>query len=354
MIKILIVDDSALVRQVLKKRLEEIDDFQVVGTAADPYIARELVVSLKPDVLTLDIEMPRMDGLSFLKKLMDYHPLPVIIVSSVTTNDDQAAFKALDLGAFDVVNKPGGSISIDEVSDDIARKIRQAYQVRHTFLGRRNLVNIAMANRKGVKETEALSRIKTTGVYIAIGSSTGGTIALEYLLSRLPTNLPPILIVQHMPENYTLPFAKRLNSLSGLTVKESEPNEIIQSGHVYIARGGVHLVTERKGTVVRLLHEEGKKVSYQRPSVDVMFASMARMAGGNTMAIMLTGMGSDGTVGMGKLKKKGALTIAQDEKSSIVWGMPKAAIEAGVVDKVLPLSEIPQEIINFSLQHNRI
>lgn len=354
MIRVVIVDDSALVRQVLKKKLDRFAQIDVVGTASDPYVAREMIVDLKPDVITLDIEMPRMDGLTFLKKLMDYHPIPVIIVSSVTTKDDQAAFKALNLGAFDVVNKPGSSVSIEEVALDIARKISQAYKVRHTFLSRRNLVRLAMAGKKDTPSTETLSRIKTTGVYIAIGSSTGGTLALEFILSRLPPNLPPIIIVQHMPENYTKPFATRLDSLCSLTVKESESDEIVRSGCVYIARGGTHLVAERKGTLMRLRHLEGDKVSYQKPSVDVMFESMARIAGGNILAVLLTGMGSDGAKGMETLMKRGAMTMAQDEATSIVWGMPKAAIDRGAARKIVALEDVPREIIDYSLAHNDI
>jgi two-component system chemotaxis response regulator CheB len=354
MIKILIVDDSALVRQMLSKKLGCFDDFEIVGTAPDPYAAREMVVELKPDVMTLDIEMPRMDGLTFLKKLMDYYPLPVIIVSSVTTRDNQAAFKALGIGAFEVVNKPGGSVSIEEVVDEIARKIHQAYLVRRSFLSRRKVINLVVKNGAPKQTSNNLSRIKTTGVFIVIGSSTGGTVALEYLLSQLPTNLPPILIVQHMPVNYTAPFAERLNSLSPLNIKESETNELIQAGYVYIAKAGYHMKLQRKGTSAVIMHSEGDKISYQRPSVDVLFTSMAEMAGSNVLAVMLTGMGSDGAEGMLKLKRKGAKTIAQDETTSVVWGMPQAAVRKGAVDRVLPLDRIPDEIIRFSQSHREI
>jgi len=355
MIKVLIVDDSALVRQVLSKGLDSCEDIEVVGAAPDPYVAREMIVELHPDVLTLDIEMPRMDGLTFLQKLMDHFPLPVIIVSSVTTSDRQAAFKALNMGAIDVVNKPGGSISVQDVVEDISGKIRQAYKVKDTFLTRRKLLSV-MSRSPGRHDTaeQHLSHISTTGVYVAIGSSTGGTVALEYLLAQLPAYLPPILIVQHMPLNYTAPFAERLNTLCSLTVKESEHGEIIQSGHAYIARAGVHMMFARRGTSGTLVHKDGDKVSFQKPSVDVLFQSMAEKAGKNVLSVMLTGMGSDGARGMLNLKRAGSETIAQDEATSVVWGMPRAAVKIGAVDKVLPLDKIPEEIIAFAKNHSGI
>ncbi len=355
MIKVLIVDDSALVRQVLSKGLDSCEDIEVVGAAPDPYVAREMIVELRPDVLTLDIEMPRMDGLTFLQKLMDHFPLPVIIVSSVTTSDRQAAFNALNMGAFDVVNKPGGSISVQDVIEDISGKIRQAYKVKDTFLTRRKLLSVmSRSSGKREKAEHYLSRINTTGVYVAIGSSTGGTVALEYLLGQLPPNLPPILIVQHMPLNYTAPFAERLNTLSSLTVKESEHGEIIQAGHAYIARAGLHMRFASRGTSGTLVHEDGDKVSFQKPSVDVLFQSMAEKAGKNVLSIMLTGMGSDGARGMLNLKRAGSETIAQDEATSVVWGMPRAAVKIGAADKVLPLDRIPEEIISFARNHSDI
>lgn len=353
MIRVLVVDDSAIVRQLLESKLNNFGDLEVIGTAQDPYIAREMIVNLKPDVLTLDIEMPRMDGLTFLRKLMDYYPIPVIIVSSVTTRDDQAAFKALQIGAFDVVNKPSGSITVEEVIGEIVRKIRSAYKLKNSFLSRRKIMELVREKNTKIK-IENLSKIKTTGVFIAIGCSTGGTIALEYILSNLPSYLPPILVVQHMPINYTEPFAKRLNEVSALTVKESRHSEVIQSGHVYIAKAGLHMKFQRRGTSSIIVHNDSEKVSYQKPAVDVLFSSMAEKAGKNVLALILTGMGEDGAKGLLKLKEKGAITVAQDEKTSIVYGMPLAAKKIGAAKKILPLDEIPKEIVNFSLSNREL
>lgn len=349
MIKVVVVDDSAVVRQLLTKNLQNYEDISVEASASDPYAARDLIVKLKPDVITLDIEMPRMDGLTFLRKLMNYYPLPVVIVSSVTTKDASAAVRALEEGAFDVVNKPGGSISVEEVVDEVAYKIRQAYKVRKSFISRRQIVKLGGPKKPLV--TVGLSQVQTTRVFIVIGSSTGGTVALENLFTRLPANMPPILVVQHMPENYTYQFAKRLDSLSELKIKESTTGEIIQSGHVYIARGGVHMRLKRKGTSMVITHDRDERVSYQRPSVDVLFESMAQQAGSNVLALILTGMGSDGAEGMLKLKNAGAATIAQNEATSVVYGMPQAAVKNGSAQRVMALDEMPQAMINFAVKH---
>lgn len=343
MIKVLIVDDSAIVRDVLNEAFSSQSDIEVVGTAPNPFIARDKIVKLKPDVITLDIEMPKMDGLTFLKKLMDYYPIPTIIVSSVTTQDESAAIRALEIGAFDVVNKPGTAISIEEVKADVIQKVRMAYEVRDTYDSRRKVANLGTKSVKPLKSQ--LTHVKTTDQYIAIGSSTGGTIAVEFLLKSLPANLPPILIVQHMPVNYTMAFAKRLNNLSELNVKEAEDGEIIQRGTVYIARGGVHMMVERSGAALYIKLQKGKRVQYQMPAADVLFQSLAKSVGQNVLAILLTGMGKDGADGMLKLKKSGAYTIAQDEESSIVWGMPKAAIDLNAHREILPLQGIPEKII---------
>lgn len=345
MIKVLIVDDSAIVRDVLTEALDRESDIDVVGTAPNPYIARDKIIKLKPDVITLDIEMPKMDGITFLRKLMEYFPIPTIIVSSVTNQDSSAAITALEIGAFDVVNKPGSAISIEDVKGDVIQKIRQAYKVKDTYFSRRKIANITVKNK--LPRASGLLNVKTTDQYIAIGSSTGGTIAVEYLLKSLPANLPPILIVQHMPVNYTYAFAKRLNALSELSVKEAEDGEIIQRGVVYIAKGGIHMRVEPRGASLYIDLEKGERVQYQMPAADVLFESLSLSVGQNVLAILLTGMGRDGAEGMLKLKKAGAFTIAQDEESSIVWGMPKAAIDLNAHNKIVSLKDIPDSIIKY-------
>lgn len=347
-IKVLIVDDSAIVRDVLTTELSKCPDIEVIGTAPDPFVARDKIVKLNPDVITLDIEMPRMDGLSFLERLMVYYPIPVIIVSSITKMDNLAAIKALELGAYDVVNKPGGSITVEEVKDEIIEKIKSAYKNKEFFLSKWNSIKKDYIEKKLEKSKIHLAEVKTTDKIIAIGSSTGGTVALEYLFKQLPKNLPPIVVTQHMPIGFTYQFAKRLNELSELEIKEAEDEELIQPGTVYIAKGGIHLTFVRKGEFLYTKFDNRDKVQYQKPSVDVMFDSLAEVAGKNTLGILLTGMGRDGAEGLLKIKNKGGYTIAQDEKTSIVWGMPKAAIDIGAANEVLPLEKIVDSIINFS------
>ncbi|AEJ20449.1 protein-glutamate methylesterase/protein-glutamine glutaminase [Gracilinema caldarium] len=361
MIKVLVVDDSAIVRDVLSSAIEKQSDMELVGTAPDPFVARDKIVRLKPDVITLDIEMPRMDGLSFLERLMHYFPLPVIIVSSVTTHDPYAAVKALELGAFDVVNKPGGSITVEEVTDEVLRKIRAAYEVRDQFvervlrhpesssdMGKRSsLRNTSLIKHQSSQGTPLLTQIKTTDKLIAIGASTGGTVALEQIFRSLPAHLYPIVVVQHMPQDFTRQFAQRLHELSQLEVKEGEQEEMLQAGTVYIAPGGNHMEIVRKGASLFINLNQKERIHFQRPAVDVLFRSVAREVGKNALGILLTGMGRDGAEGLLAMKKAGAQTIAQDEDSSIVWGMPRAAVELGAATKVLPLSKVPQSIIEF-------
>jgi len=346
-IKLLIVDDSAIVRDVLSEALAKYDDIEVVGVAPDPFIARDKIVQLKPDVITLDIEMPRMDGITFLERLMSFYPIPVIIVSSVTTSDHQAAIKALEIGAFDVVNKPGGALSVGDMVEEIAFKVRQAYEVRFTYVQRR----LAFQNRYSsraparLEPSRHLRSVKTTDKILCLGASTGGTVALEYLFQRLPAHLPPILIVQHMPPNFTKQFAQRLNGLSPLEIKEAEDGEIVTSGTVYIAPGGLHLTLERRGATLYTKLGTGERVQFQRPSADVLFKSAAEVAGQNVVAALLTGMGKDGAEGLLSLLQAGAFTIAQDEASSVVWGMPGAAVALGAASEVLPLDHIAARLV---------
>jgi len=349
-IKVLIIDDSAIVRDYLTKALSKYEDIEVIGTAPDPYIGRDKIVSLNPDVVTLDIEMPRMDGLTFLQYVMKYRPIPIIIVSSITASDEAAAIKALEIGAFDIVNKPGGMYSVQDLEEEIVNKIRAAYQARDAFL--KNFKKYEEINKK-IKEKKdinlnLLRNIKTTDKIIGIGASTGGTVAIEYIISKLPSRMPPIVITQHMPPQFTFNFAQRLDSLTDLKVKEAEDNEILLPNTVYVAPGGYHMKIERKGTNYYSRIVEGKKINYQKPAVDVMFESMAKYGTKNMLAILLTGMGRDGAKGMLEIKNTGGITIAQDENSCVVWGMPKAAIDIGAADYVLNLDQIVEFMINFS------
>ncbi|OHD56387.1 MAG: chemotaxis response regulator protein-glutamate methylesterase [Spirochaetes bacterium GWF1_51_8] len=348
-IKVLIVDDSAIVRTVLEEKLGNIKDIEVVGTAPDPYIARDKIVKLEPDVITLDIEMPRMDGLTFLQKLMTYYPMPVIIVSSVTTKDSYASIKALEIGAFDVVNKPGGSISVNDIVDDIVMKIRQANEVKDSYVRRRIELDGKLVKKPPVRhDPHILSNIATTDKLIAIGASTGGTVALEYIFRNLPPNLPPIVVVEHMPAMFTRQFADRLNEISELEVKEAEDGDLIAPGTVYIAPGGMHLTIKRKGALLFTQLLDTERVHFQKPAVDVLFDSVAEEAGQNAIGFLLTGMGKDGAKGLLNMRNRGAYTVAQDERSSIVWGMPKTAVDLGAADEVTPLDDIPKRIVELS------
>lgn len=367
-IKILVIDDSAIVRDVLSSYIQSQDDMELLGTACDPYVARDKIVQLKPDVITLDIEMPRMDGLTFLDKLMHYWPIPVIIVSSITQKDNTTAIKAMELGAFDVVNKPSGSISVNEVKEAIVEKIRNAYYAKDQFLEKwKKFSEFYLSQReKRLKEKELttlqnnlsikksyefesyLNKVSTTDRIVAIGSSTGGTVALEFIFQKLPKMIPPILVVQHMPPTFTYQFAKRLDEICQPKVKEAEDGEIIQKGTIYIAPGGYHMGVTRSGGLLKISIFKGERVNFQIPAVDVLFKSIAEHSAKNTLAILLTGMGKDGAQGLLEIKKSGGYTIAQDEQSSIVWGMPKAAIEMGAASEILPLDKIDQSIIAFT------
>lgn len=390
----LVIDDSAIVRDVLSGAISSQPDMELVGTAPDPFVGRDKIVRDKPDVITLDIEMPRMDGLTFLERLMHYYPLPVIIVSSITTKDPYAAVKALELGAFDVVNKPGGSITVEDVKEEVLHKIRQAFEGRERFLRKwKEYAAKAEAARKESRTGDAgfgsgpkgrldaavstdgpvaagarsgsqpashtravpedgvhshLTQIATTEKLIAIGASTGGTVALESIFRRLPRNLPPIVVVQHMPEGFTSQFAQRLNEFCELQVKEGEDEELLEAGTVYIAPGGFHMEVVRRGASLFIHLHKGERIQFQRPAVDVLFHSVARHAGRNAMGILLTGMGKDGALGLLALRKAGAFTVAQDEPTSIVWGMPKAAVDLHAPLRVLPLEEVPDTIVKFA------
>ncbi len=340
-IKVLIVDDSAIVRKILTEELSQEPDIEVVGTAPDPYVARDKIVFLKPDVITLDIEMPRMDGLTFLKKLMRYYPLPVIVVSSLTPEGSKMALEALENGAIEVLSKPGPAYSVGEMSHQLKEKIRAAAKVN---LRRVQSTNLPKDPAPPII-TKALS--ETTQKIIAIGASTGGTEAIKEILMKLPLNSPGIVIVQHMPPQFTTAFAERLNNLCQLEVKEAQDGDAVLNGRALLAPGNFHMLLRRSGSRYYVNIKDGPMVHHQRPAVDVLFHSVAQYAGPNAVGVILTGMGADGAEGLLKMKEAGARTIAQDEATCVVFGMPKEAIKRGAVDKVLPLELIPQEIMQM-------
>ncbi|MFO8239723.1 MAG: chemotaxis response regulator protein-glutamate methylesterase [Dissulfuribacterales bacterium] len=339
-IKVLIVDDSAMVRNIFSQKLSKFPDIEIVGTAPDPYIARDKIIRLKPDVITLDIEMPRMDGLTFLRKLMRYYPLPVIMVSSLTLKGGKLTLEAMDIGAVEVMAKPGGSYVIGDMGTQLAEKIRAASRVK---MVKRNPAH--QPTRIESKPIGALS--KTSNKVIAIGASTGGTEALKNVLSRMPCNSPGMVIVQHMPAKFTTAFAERLDDICQVTVKEAQNNDTVNPGTALIAPGNYHMILRRSGARYYVEVKTGPMVHHQRPAVDILFKSTAQYAGPNSIGAILTGMGVDGAEGLLKMKQSGAKTIAQDEKSCVVFGMPKEAIKMGAADKVLPLDRIAEEMVRM-------
>jgi two-component system chemotaxis response regulator CheB len=343
MIKVLIVDDSAVVRKVISKELARFEDIEVVGTAIDPYVARDKIVKLRPDVITLDLEMPRMDGLSFLVKLMKHYPMPVVVLSSLTPKNSDTALKALELGAVDVLCKPGATHSTGDISQSLARAIRAAASARIQNNPGKSSIPAERVNGDHLL-------VQTTHKVIAVGASTGGTRAIEAVLSTMPVTSPGTVIVQHMPENFTTSFARRLNKICPMEVREARDNDRVVPGVAFIAPGNRHMLLYRSGGAYRVKIKTGPRVHYQRPSVDVLFQSVAKNAGRNAVGVLLTGMGADGAKGLLSMRENGANTIAQDEKSCVVFGMPKEAIKLGAVDEVVPLSNISRSIINFYCQ----
>jgi two-component system chemotaxis response regulator CheB len=334
--RVLIVDDSAIVRKLLSEALSEEKDIEVVATAPDPFVARDKILGLKPDVLTLDIEMPRMDGLTFLKKLMHYQPMPVVVISSLGQAGCQATLEALRLGAVEVLAKPGGPYSVGELRMDLATKIRAA----------------AAAQFSGPRETppskpEVPSPLPhfDTATVVAIGASTGGTEAIQEVLTRLPANSPGIVITQHIPAVFSLAFANRLNEICPMEVKEARDGDMLKCGRALIAPGNFHMLLRKSPGGFRVSVQDGPRVCYQRPSVDVMFSSVAEAAGSRAVGVILTGMGSDGARGLLKMKQAGARTIAQDEASCVVFGMPKEAMRLGAADQVASLNRVPDAIL---------
>jgi two-component system chemotaxis response regulator CheB len=338
-IRVLVVDDSALVRRILSDALSKHPDIEVVGTATDPYVARERIVQLRPDVITLDIEMPRMDGLSFLSKLMKHFPLPVVVVSSLTPANSETALRALALGAVDVIAKPGSSLAAGDVADELVRAVRAASHAR-VFARAEPVEPVAPMQRS------AIASLDTTHKIIALGASTGGTQALEQVLRRFPVDAPGTVIVQHMPEHFTLSFAKRLDSVCAMRVQEARDGDYLSPGLALVAPGGKHLVVQASGARWVARVKDGPKVHHQRPAVDVLFQSVARSAGRNAVAALLTGMGADGAKGMLAMKEAGAYTVAQDEATCIVYGMPREAVKLGAATDVLPLDQVADALLN--------
>jgi len=346
-IKVLIVDDSALVRQVLSAILNSAADIEVVGTAQDPYMARERIKSLNPDVLTLDVEMPRMDGITFLRNLMRLRPMPVVMVSTLTEKGAEVTFQALELGAVDFVSKPKTDLAhtLDDYAEEIIGKVRMAAAARVQALERRPAEVSARNTADAVLgKTVPPRHFRTTDRIIAIGASTGGTEAIKEVLMQLPADSPGTVITQHIPAAFSAAFARRMDGVSAMNVCEAEDGQQIVTGHVYIAPGSQHLMVERDGARYVCRLSDGPPVNRHKPSVDVLFRSVAQNVGANAIAVLLTGMGDDGARGMREMKEAGAPTIAQDEKSSVVWGMPGEAVKLGCVDKVLSLGKIPAEL----------
>jgi two-component system chemotaxis response regulator CheB len=344
-VRVLIVDDSAMVRQTLQQVLSSDPEIEVIGTAGDPFVAAERFEEELPDVITLDIEMPRMDGLTFLQKIMSQHPIPVVICSSLVGEGAQSTLRALDYGAVDVIAKPkmGTKQFLEESKVILCEAVKAAAKVKARVPAPRMVEPKLNADSVLAKPTGAM--VETTEKVIVIGASTGGTEALKTVLETLPADCPGIVIVQHMPELFTRAFAGRLDSLCAISVKEAETNDTVLRGRALLAPGNHHMLLKRSGARYFVEIKEGPLVCRHRPSVDVLFRSAARYAGKNSVGVILTGMGDDGANGMLEMKQAGAYTIAQDEATSIVFGMPNEAIKRGGVDKILPLGSVAKAIL---------
>lgn len=373
-VKVLIVDDSALVRKMLQEMLSTDPAIMVVGTAIDPYDAREKIKKLHPDVLTLDVEMPKMDGVTFLKNLMRLHPVPVVMVSTLTEKGADVTFEAMDLGAVDFVTKPKIDLAhtFEDYTYEICSKVKTASRVSRSMLERqyaRYVTNLEQkpaaaaysvnhtvgSSSANFSESHALqsnqtvsSGIRKSTKIVALGASTGGTEAIKEVLMRLPENAPAIVITQHIPAAFSLPFANRMNSVSQMTVHHAEDGMEIHPGHVYIAPGDKHLIIAKSGTRLVCRLDDGEPVNRHKPAVDVMFRSVLQVVGSKAIGVLLTGMGADGAVGLKELKSSGVPTIAQDEKTSVVWGMPGEAYKIGAVNYVLPLENVASKIMELA------
>lgn len=351
-IKVLVIDDSALVRNMLSEIINSNKDMHVVGVASDPIMARDKIKQLNPDVLTLDVEMPRMDGLEFLEKLMRLRPMPVVMVSSLTEQGADITLRAMELGAIDFVSKPKIDLAntLTEYAQEIAEKIRTAAVARPRTLSgaARSVATMEIVPKLSADavlgRTNNHSPFRTTDRIIALGASTGGTEAIKEVLMRMPADAPGMVITQHIPGAFSGPFANRMNSISAMTVCEVTDGQPIVPGHAYIAPGNKHLLVRRDGARYVCQLSDGPPVNRHRPSVDVMFRSVAQNVGSNALGVILTGMGDDGARGMKEMHEAGAYTFAQDEKSSVVWGMPGEAVKHGGVDEVIPLSQVARKL----------
>jgi two-component system, chemotaxis family, protein-glutamate methylesterase/glutaminase len=338
-VRVLVVDDSAFVRQILTEILSSDPQIEVVGAAPDPLYAREMIKSLNPDVVTLDIEMPRMDGLAFLEKIMTLRPMPVVMISSLTQKGADAALRALEMGALDYVAKPtvGLGEGFAALKEEIVGKVKAAAKAR---------VRPLAAERSAVVRLSPGPRYSSSEKIVAVGASTGGVEALQTLLTAFPADAPAILVTQHMPALFTKGFASRLNQFCAMTVSQAEDGERVLPGHVYIAPGGQHLELARSGANYVCRLGDQPPVSGHRPSVDVLFRSVAQAAGADAVGIILTGMGKDGATGLLEMRRAGASTIGQDEASCVVYGMPKAAHDCGATEVELPLGKISQQVLH--------
>jgi two-component system chemotaxis response regulator CheB len=337
-IRVLIVDDSAIVRKLLADALTGQPDIEIAGTAPDPYVARDKILSLQPDVLTLDIEMPRMDGLTFLKKLMRFHPMPVVVISSLAQPSCRVAMEALEAGAVEVLAKPGGPYSVGSLGQVLGDKVRAAAVARLRMV----CADAAPAPPPPIARCTGLP----SDTVIAIGASTGGTEAIASIVARMPATTPATVIAQHIPPHFSRAFADRLSRLGAMQVKEAEDGEPIRPGLALVAPGDYHLLLRRTPTGYAAVVKTGPRICYQRPSVDVLFQSVSEMAGRRAVGVLLTGMGSDGAQGLLRMRQAGAHTIAQDEATCAVFGMPREAIALGAAARVLPLDQIAEAILS--------
>ncbi len=348
-IRVLIVDDSAIVRQTLEEILTSDPGIEIMATATDPIIAADKIRREVPDVITLDVEMPRMDGVTFLQKIMSQHPIPVVMCSSLTENGSETALKAMEYGAVEIIQKPriGTKQFLEESRINICDTIKAASAARVRLITGPLQVKPKLTADAVIAKSASRAMIKTTDKIVVVGASTGGTDALRVFLEAMPPDAPGIVIVQHMPEHFTSAFAKRLNGLCRVSVKEASDNDTVMRGQALIAPGNHHTLLKRSGARYYVEVKDGPLVCRHRPSVDVLFRSAARYAGKNALGVIMTGMGDDGARGMLEMKEAGAHNIAQDEASSIVFGMPNEAIKKGGVDKVFPLGIIAQKVISF-------